>query len=190
MKTENLTDEEFKQLLFAVKTDPRFHKTYRELQSENKYLGITKKNGKHTRLYILYTSMKMRCSEKNKGRNRKDYYEKGIRVCEEWKSSFLNFYIWAITNGYNDNLSIDRIDSNGNYEPANCRWVSMPEQQRNKSNNRFYTYNGKTQILAEWGREYNISYDRLFKRLKKGWTFEDALLTPINKNKVRNGKEK
>lgn len=66
----------------------------------------------------------------------------------------------------------------------------MTEQQRNKSNNRFYSYNGKTQTLAEWGREYNISYDRLFKRLKKGWTFEDALFIPINKNKARNGGRK
>lgn len=190
MQTEKLSDEEFKLLLSELKADSRFYKTLRDLQKENKRLGITKKNGKHTRLYTLYSSMKMRCSDKNKGRNRKDYYDKGIRVCDEWKNSYLEFYIWAITNGYNDNLSIDRIDSNGNYEPANCRWIPMPEQQRNKSNNRFYSYNGKTQTLAEWGREYNISYDRLFKRLKKGWTFEDALFIPINKNKARKGGRK
>ena len=185
MQTEKLSDKEFKLLLSELKADSRFYKTLRDLQKENKRLGITKKNGKHTRLYTLYSSMKMRCSDKNKGRNRKDYYDKGIRVCDEWKNSFLEFYIWAITNGYNDTLSIDRIDSNGNYEPSNCRWIPLPEQQRNKSNNRLYTYNEKTQTLAEWGREYNISYDRLFKRLKKGWTFADALTKPINKNKSR-----
>lgn len=185
LQIEKLTDSDFKLLLSQLKNDKRFGKIFRELQKENKSLGITRENGKHTRLYRIYTSMKIRCSNSCTGRDRKNYYEKGIRVCEEWKNNFQNFYEWSILNGYSDKLSIDRIDVSKNYEPENCRWVTMFEQQSNKSNNRIYTYNGKTQHLAKWSREYDIEYNRLFSRLKSGWDFERALLEPVHKDKIR-----
>ena len=84
------------------------------------------------RLKRIYQGIKQRCCNNNC--NRYMYYgAKGIKVCDEWKSDFQSFYKWAISNGYRGNLTIDRIDVNGNYEPSNCRWISMSEQQRNKS---------------------------------------------------------
>jgi hypothetical protein len=80
----------------------------------------------HTRLYNIWLDMKQRCS--NEKNTAYIYYgAKGVKVCEEWKSDFLNFYHWAHNNGYGDTLTIDRIDSNGNYFPDNCRWISQSE---------------------------------------------------------------
>jgi len=89
----------------------------------------------HTRIYRIWRKMKERCYYEADRRKYKYYGGRGITVYEEWKNSFEKFYDWAITHGYADNLSIDRIDVNGNYEPSNCRWITMAEQQRNKRNN-------------------------------------------------------
>lgn len=96
-----------------------------EMQMESK--GVTGKS--KTRIYKIWVSMKKRCSTPKE----KYYCKKGIKVCEEWLSNFESFYKWSMQNGYNDKLSIDRIDNNGNYEPTNCRWVDFTIQNRNKS---------------------------------------------------------
>lgn len=83
------------------------------------------------RLYRIWQGMKSRCYySKNKFYH--CYGGRGITVCDEWRCSFNNFAMWALNNGYNDHLSIDRIDVNGNYSPQNCRWITMREQQKNK----------------------------------------------------------
>ena len=115
------------------------------------------------RLYKIYHRMIYRCNSKGK----KYYSEKGISVCSEWKESYINFYLWAIKNGYNDTLTIDRIDCNGNYEPKNCRWVTYKVQNNNRSDNVFLTYNNKTQTMAEWSDELKIPYETILKRHKK-----------------------
>lgn len=93
----------------------------------------TKHGYRHTRLYNIWCGMKKRCySTKYEHYDR--YGGRGIKVCEEWKNDFVNFKNWALKNGYNDELEIDRVNNNGNYEPNNCKWKSRTMQVRNRSN--------------------------------------------------------
>lgn len=82
------------------------------------------------RLYSIYDHIIQRTENKNH-KNFKYYGGRGIKICNEWRKSFIVFYDWAINNGYKDGLTIDRIDVNGNYEPINCRWETMKVQARN-----------------------------------------------------------
>ena len=110
----------------------------------------------------------------------KNYGFRGITVCDEWHD-VKKFYNWAINNGFQDGLSIDRIDVNGNYEPNNCRWVNAIQQMNNKRNNIFLEYNGQTMTLAEWARQDNITvkYNTILKRYHLGWSAEDILFKEI-----------
>lgn len=85
----------------------------------------------HKRLYGIWHGMKQRCYWENY-KQYKDYGGRGIIVCDEWKDDFDAFYEWAIKNGYTNNLTIDRIDNDGNYEPSNCRWATKAAQNRNR----------------------------------------------------------
>ena len=108
----------------------------------------------------------------------KHYGARGIVVCDEWKNNFEPFYDWAMTNGYEENLTIDRIDTNGNYEPSNCRWATMKEQSNNRRNNRTLTYNGQCKNVTQWAEEKGINPRTLSTRLGRGWSIERALETP------------
>lgn len=137
-----------------------------------------KKHGmSNSRLYRIWNAMKERCQcETNVQYS--DYGGRGIAVCDEWKDDFQAFHDWAISNGYNENLTIDRINVNGNYCPENCRWATGKEQNANKRNNRILTYNGKSQTLQQWSEETGIEYTTLLYRIKHGWTLEAALTVP------------
>lgn len=107
------------------------------------------------------------------------YGERGISVCEEWlgKDGQKNFREWAVNNGYEKGLTIDRIDNNKGYSPDNCRWVTAKEQSYNRRSNKLITIHGKTQTVTEWAKEAGIPIGTLQNRLKYGWE-EDRLLEP------------
>ncbi len=103
--------------------------------------------GAGTRLFGIWTALRQRCGNKNAS-NYKYYGGRGIAVCKEW-SAFVAFRDWALANGYKEDLSIDRINNDGNYEPENCRWATAKQQQRNGRHNDHITINGRTRTLAE-----------------------------------------
>lgn len=146
---------------------------------KNYWKSNLKHNHCHDRIYNIYEKMKSRCYNPN-CEDYKDYGARGIKITDEWldKNGFENFYNWAMTNGYSDELSIDRIDVNGNYEPSNCRWATSKTQGNNKRNNHFIEYNGIRHTISEWAEIYNMPYDRLQARISNGWSIEKALLTP------------
>ena len=118
----------------------------------------------HTRLHNIWLSMRGRC-EKPKCSGYKKYGAKGIRVCAEW-NCFDNFMNWAYENGYTDELTIDRIDPKGNYEPSNCRWATTKEQNRNYSKNIFVEFNNTKICLKELSEIIKINYGTLLWRYK------------------------
>ena len=130
-----------------------------------------------SRIYRIWSGMIDR-STNPKSNGYKNYMGRGIGICEEWKT-FTNFRDWAFSHGYADNLSIDRIDNNGNYEPSNCRWVDAKTQGRNTRANVFVTYKGETHTLVEWSEIKGIPYNRVHQRIKSGWSFEDSIETPV-----------
>ena len=134
---------------------------------------------KAERLYRIWVGMIRRCT-KSTDKAYNNYGGRGIRICKEWLNSFDNFKNWAQKEGYKDNLTIDRIDVNGNYEPSNCRWADNIVQQNNRRNNHRVEYKGKSYTVAELSRKYNIPYDKLHARLfmYPFWDIERALTTP------------
>lgn len=153
-----------------------------------KKLILSNKNKTHgksyTKLYRTYQHMKDRCYRKNDKRY-KNYGGRGIKICDEWKNNFMNFYNWAINNGYQENLTIDRININGDYTPFNCRWVTWKEQANNTTRNHYIEYNNEKHTIAEWSNILNISSKVLQIRLKRGWSIEETLKT--KKGEKRNG---
>lgn len=118
------------------------------------------------RLYSVYGAMIARCHNP-KSISYKYYGLKGIQVCDEWRKDFKAFATWSYANGYNDTLSIDRIDNSKGYAPKNCRWVTMREQSLNKSTSVTYIHNGKTLNMSEWCKELNFPYDLAKSRRKQ-----------------------
>lgn len=134
----------------------------------------------HTRLHNIWLTMRARCNKPNNSGWLK-YGAKGIKVCDEWNKSFESFMDWAIENGYDDTLTIDRIDPKGNYEPQNCRWATQKAQQNNRSNNVYLTYKGETKKLEDWATETGMSRLVLYNRYKHGWDVNRIFEQPKRK---------
>lgn len=142
-------------------------------QGPNHTHGMT-----NTRLYSTWCNMKARCTNQ-KNYEYHAYGGKGVSVCSEWLH-FENFRDWALSHGYADNLSIDRIDVNGNYCPSNCRWATTPVQALNRTDNHLVTAFGKTQTIKEWSLESGIKYDTIERRINGyGWPAERAVSEPV-----------
>lgn len=147
---------------------------------------VSHANYKHgqrkTRLYNIWNSMKKRCYNSNH-QNYKNYGGRGIKVCNEWlgEHGFENFYNWSMNTNYANNLTIDRINVNGDYTPDNCRWATWKEQQNNRRNNRRFYYNGKNLLAREWSELTGINLRTLLNRLYiQNWSIERALTEPIH----------
>lgn len=142
-----------------------------------KRLGLATHGEYKTRLFKIWEGMHERC-ERPKHTYYKDYGGRGIKVCEEWRE-YIPFANWARSNGYTESLSIDRIDVNGDYTPANCRWVTEKEQHNNTRRNHFVEYGGKVYTISQLADETGIKYTTLKERIKAGWSVDDAVNTPV-----------
>lgn len=143
----------------------------------------------NTRLYKVWKSMKRRCYGKNY-----DYYNsyggRGVSVCEAWQN-YITFRNWALAHGYDESAekgkcTLDRIDVNGNYDPDNCRFITMKEQADNRRTTKHIEYNGEIHNIKEWSDIYSIPSNVLAYRVKAGWNFKDAISIPVKR--VRRGK--
>ena len=130
------------------------------------------------RLYETWQNMKRRC---NNPRNKryKQYGARGIKVCAEWEHDYVAFRNWAMSNGYADDLTIDRIDVDKGYSPDNCRWVGAKIQANNMTRNRFITFRGKTMTLSQWAEELGLSYGVINHRIQRGWDMDKIANTPV-----------
>lgn len=137
------------------------------------------------RLHRIWSGMKCRCNNPtNKDYPR--YGRRGITVYPEW-SEFIPFREWAFASGYADDLTLDRIDVNGNYCPENCRWATPKEQANNRRNNRRITYMGKTKTFSEWADQFGIDLCIFHAAMRRGRTMDEIVRTYAQKQPMREG---
>lgn len=140
---------------------------------------------RNSRIYRIWQSMKSRCKYKSVN-GYENYGGRGIKVCDEWLNDFISFYNWAMKNGYKEDLTIDRIDVDGNYEPDNCRWATLKEQSNNRRDNHYITYNNETHSISEWSEILKINYATLLNRITRHkWSIERAFAEPVHEEKRR-----
>ena len=131
---------------------------------------------KNETLYKRWLSMKERCQNPNDDSYKKWYGSKGITVCDEWKNDFEAFQEWSLSNGFSEELSLDRIDPDGNYSPENCRWANSIQQANNKHNNRIIIVDDRKFTLTELSKEYPISTCTFYAKRKKSKDAAEAYL--------------
>lgn len=154
-----------------------------------KSCGCFRKEAKKThnmsksRLYQIHQGMLRRCYCKSSDAY-KYYGGRGISVCSDWKNNFLSFYNWSIKNGYEESLTIDRIDVNGDYEPSNCRWASKAVQARNSRKNVYLEIGGETKTLMEWSRHFEIPLTTFRRRILEGRTLDEVISKERLKKKI------
>lgn len=213
MKVNDLTNQRFGKLvvierkgsdskgqaLWLVRCDCGTEKIVRghDLKGGVKSCGCSRKTStglyKHglsgTREHSIWRAIQDRCYNKN-NKSYHFYGERGIKVCDEWINDFVSFYNWCHKNGYNDSLTIDRIDTNCDYSPNNCRWVDRVAQANNTRRNVYVTINGETKSIPDWSRIFGVNYRSVHTRIQKGWDPVLALTTPFDKRQSRRRKEK
>lgn len=158
----------------------------KEEYNEEKKTRI-KHGGSHMKLYETWRNMKRRCSQT--GKDSKNYYERGIHVCHEWEKSFASFRDWAFENGYEEGLTIDRIDNDGDYTPDNCRWVTHSVQNRNKRSNVYLEMDGARMAQADWAKVVGVRPETIKERTERGLDIREVL-SPVWGKRGRKGGEK
>lgn len=128
----------------------------------------------YTKLYRIFAGMKTRCYNKT-SEPYKNYGGRGIKIYKNWLEDVTLFFDWAMQNGYKEGLEIERIDNNGDYEPANCRFSTCIEQANNRRTNKFIEYNGIRLTMSQWSAKLGMSRHGVKGRLNKGWPVERAL---------------
>ena len=146
----------------------------------------TTHNSSGTRIYSIWNKMKERCYKENT-KDYKNYGARGISICNEWLNSFETFKEWALNNGYQDNLTIERKDLNEDYNPNNCSWITIQEQQKNRRPPISKFINKRlNKPIKELAKEKNLSASLVYKRLAMGWSLEKSLNTPKGKYRESN----
>lgn len=135
---------------------------------------MTVHNDWQSRLFSIWGGIKNRTSNPNVESFQR-YGGRGIKICDEWQNSYIAFKEWSLSHGYAENLSIDRIDPNGDYTPDNCRWVTTKEQANNRRSNHYITHNGVTLTLMQWAEVTGIHCATIRGRLNRGWDVEASL---------------
>ena len=137
----------------------------------------------NARLYSIWQGIKRRCTNESSN-SYKNYGARGINMCSEWSADYKLFRSWALSHGYSDELSIDRIDVNGNYSPENCRWSTFIEQQNNKRTCHYIEVNGETHTIREWSRLTGVSENTIYKRIRKNKPVTSLLLAEYARRKM------
>lgn len=145
----------------------------------------TQKDKDRERLRRIWKNMKQRCYNPNFPDYCR-YGARGIRICNEWINNFQAFYEWALSHGYTSNLTIDRVNNNGNYEPNNCQWITSSDQNYNKRTNKYLIYNGISKAKTEWAEILGIKPQSLDYRIRKGLSDEEILLGTRKKTIAKN----
>ena len=158
--------------------------TSKKYQPKRKYFGD---HGLHSRLYRIWRCMKFRCYQKSH-KGYPNYGGKGIIVCDEWLE-YVNFRDWAVSAGYEETLTIDRIDNSKSYYPSNCRWATTKEQSNNRTDNVFLTIDGETKTVAQWSLDDRcaVPVNILYSRLKRGWDPKKCVFEKSTKQFTYNG---
>jgi hypothetical protein len=136
--------------------------------------------GKNHPLYKVWYQMIARCHNP-RGFAYEKYGAKGTTVCDRWRTDFHTFV--ADIGPRPPGTTLDRRDNSKGYEPGNCRWATNAEQASNRTNNRLFTFEGRTQTASQWAREKNLNLRTLYGRLRIGWTIERALTAPLRAKK-------
>ena len=146
---------------------------HREKQVEVARNNFSTHKETKTRLYQIWAGMRKRCNNPNAS-NYSNYGGRGITVCEEW-DDYTSFRDWALSHGYSDSMSIDRVNVDTGYSPNNCRWVGSVAQANNRRTSKLISMNGVTHTIAEWAKELNIPYKTLWKKLRAGKKLEEII---------------
>lgn len=144
--------------------------------------GLSKgTDGKVTRLFQIWGAMKKRCTNPN-DKSYKNYGARGITFHEDW-SEYINFHNWAMANGYENGLSIERVDNDGDYEPVNCKWIELADQARNRRSSVFVDYKGERMLAMDLDKRMNFPEGTIKRRMDLGWSLEKSVNEPLGKGR-------